>query len=79
MVHVFLENSVATSNFLSSSDNFLSLTVCASSTMWVRLDACMSTVLKKFTVILETDRAVSTALECAYTTKGIIHLDLTKI
>lgn len=54
-----------TSKFLCKSDNFCSFTVCASSTIQVSLDACVSNVLKKFSVTLEMERVVSTVLECA--------------
>lgn len=66
--------SFITSNCFSSSNNFWSLSVCASSTIWLKLVACVSKVLKKFTVIWEIDCVVSIALECACTSNVGVRL-----
>lgn len=57
---------IITSNFFSSSENFWSLTVSASSTISPNWETCVSKVLKKLPVIWENDLDVVIVLQWAY-------------
>lgn len=65
-----------TSNFFSSSENFWSLTVCASSTISPNWETCISKVLKKLPVTSENDLDVVIVLQWAYKASKLYHPNL---